>query len=56
MRLVIPHRKIKLRNFVLYPLQEVIPNWKHPKTKEIISTLIKKLPDEDRKSILMVKK
>ena len=56
MRLMIPHRKIKLRNFVLYPLQEVIPNWKHPKTKEIISTLIEKLPDEDRKSILMVKK
>ena len=56
MRLVIPHRKIELRNFVLYPLQEVISNWKHPKTKEIISTLIKKLPDEDRKSILMVKK
>ena len=32
------------------------PNWIHPKTKEKISNLIAKLPEEDRKSILKVKK
>ena len=53
---VIPHKKIEFRNFVLYPLREILPDWKHPKTKQNVSTLIKKLPEDDRKSILMVKK
>ena len=54
--LMIPHKELKSRNFVLLPLQEIYPNWKHPKTREIISALIQKLPEEDRKSILKIKK
>jgi 2-amino-4-hydroxy-6-hydroxymethyldihydropteridine diphosphokinase len=54
--LQIPHNQLALRNFVLFPLQEILPNWKHPKTNEFVSALIKKLSDEDRKSILKVKK
>ena len=53
---VIPHEKLSLRNFVLFPLLEILPNWKHPKTKEFINTLIKKISEEDRKSILKIKK
>ena len=56
LHLTIPHKELKSRNFVLIPLQEIYPNWKHPKTKEIISALIQKLPEEDRKSILKIKK
>ena len=56
LHLTIPHKELKSRNFVLIPLQEIYPNWKHPKTKEIISSLIQKLPEEDRKSILKIKK
>ena len=52
----VPHEKLVYRNFVLYPLQELLPNWIHPKTKEKISALIAKLPEEERKSILKVKK
>ena len=52
----VPHEKLIYRNFVLFPLQEIVPNWIHPKTKEKISNLIAKLPEEDRKSILKVKK
>ena len=52
----VPHEKLIYRNFVLFPLQEIAPNWIHPKTKEKISNLIAKLPEEDRKSILKVKK
>ena len=54
--LQIPHNQLTLRNFVLFPLEEILPNWKHPKTNEFVSALIKKLPDEDRKSILKIKK
>ena len=52
----VPHEKLIYRNFVLLPLQEILPNWIHPKTKEKISALITKLPEEDRKSILKLKK
>ncbi len=52
----VPHEKLDFRNFVLIPLQEILPNWIHPKSKEKISTLLKKLSLEDRKSILKVKK
>jgi len=52
----VPHEKLIYRNFVLFPLQEILPHWIHPKTKEEISSLIAKLPEEDRKSILKVKK
>ena len=52
----VPHEKLDNRNFVLIPLQEILPNWIHPKSKEKISTLLKKLSLEDRKSILKVKK
>ena len=53
---VTPHEKLAFRNFVLYPLQEIYPDWKHPKTKELISALIEKLPKEDKNSILKIKK
>ena len=53
---VVPHEKLSLRNFVLIPLKEIMPYWKHPKTNEMIKTLIKNLPDEDSKSILKIEK
>jgi len=52
----VPHKKLIYRNFILYPLQEILPNWKHPKTKELINVLIKNLPNEDKNSILKIKK
>ena len=52
----IPHQKMNERNFVLYPLKEIYPDWKHPKTNETISSLLHKLVDEDRKSILKINK
>ena len=50
-----PHKKLICRNFVLYPLQEIMPEWKHPKTKALISVLINKLAKEDKNSILKIK-
>ncbi len=53
---VVPHRKLIYRNFVLFPLQEILPEWKHPETKDNIGCLIKRLSDEDKKSILKINK
>ena len=52
----VPHEKLAYRNFVLIPLKDILPNWKHPKTNELIGTLIEKLPREDKNSILKVNK
>ena len=52
----IPHKKLIYRNFVLFPLQEILPNWKHPKTKNPVNILIDNLPKDDKNSILKIKK
>ena len=52
----VPHLKLSNRNFVLYPLFEIVPNWVHPESKINITTLIDNLSDEDKKSILKVEK
>ena len=53
---VVPHSKLIYRNFVLFPLQEILPAWKHPETNDNISFLIERLSDEDKKSILKISK
>ena len=52
----VPHEKLIYRNFVLFPLQEIYPDWIHPQTKEPISVLIENLSTEDKNSILKIKK
>jgi len=56
LNLTLPHKELTTRNFILFPLQEISPTWKHPKTKEIISVLLQKLNDEDKNSILKIVK
>lgn len=43
--LTVPHPKLSDRNFVLYPLKDVAPYWKHPINQIAISDLIVKSPD-----------
>ena len=41
--LKIPHQSMSTRNFVLYPLKEICPDWTHPISKITIDALIKNL-------------
>ena len=52
----VPHKDLIHRNFVLFPLQEISSEWKHPMTKDHISVLIDRLSNEDKKSILKISK
>ena len=54
--LTVPHKELTSRNFILFPLLEIFPKWKHPVTKEIISVLLQKLSEEDKNSILKIDK
>ena len=56
LNLTVHHKNLISRNFVLLPLQEVSPEWKHQITKENIGALVDKLSEEDKKSILKTKK
>ena len=51
----IPHKELTFRNFVLYPLKEISPKWKHPKTGEFIADIINRLSKSEKMSILKVK-
>ena len=42
-KLTLPHPRAHLRNFVLYPLKEICPDWLHPVFNKKIEFLIKKL-------------
>lgn len=42
--LELPHPRMTERAFVLYPLHDVAPDWRHPVTREAISSLIENLP------------
>tara|TARA_B100000767_G_C19520279_1_gene432177 strand:- start:211 stop:726 length:516 start_codon:yes stop_codon:yes gene_type:complete len=47
----LPHPRAHLRNFVLYPLYEISPNWFHPVLNKKIEFLIKKLSFKLRNEI-----
>ena len=42
-KITTPHSRAHLRNFVLYPLREICPEWVHPLLNKKIEFLIKKL-------------
>ena len=44
--LIIPHSEIEFRRFTLVPLNELIPNFLHPKTKRSIVKMLVLLPDD----------
>ena len=55
-KLNIPHPKAYLRNFVLYPILEIDPNWSHPILKKNAQFLIDKLSQKSRIEITRLNK
>jgi 2-amino-4-hydroxy-6-hydroxymethyldihydropteridine diphosphokinase len=54
--LILPHPKCHLRNFVLYPISQIDPNWTHPILKKNAELLINKLNQKFRIEITRLKK
>lgn len=44
--LQVPHPRMQLRNFVLYPLRDIAPNWAHPVLKQDVNSLIDRAEDK----------
>ena len=52
--LILPHKMMHLRNFVLIPLFEIEKNWSHPIRMTNIKKLIFSLPNKDIRSIKQI--
>ncbi len=45
--LMLPHPRMTQRGFVLHPLAEVAPDWRHPVTGETVQALLRSLPAQE---------
>ena len=54
--LILPHPKCHLRNFVLFPIFQIDPNWSHPILKKNARFLINKLSQKLRIEITRLQK
>ena len=54
--ITIPHSRCHTRNFVLYPIKQIDPDWIHPILKQNVNYLIKKLDFKSRIEITRLSK
>jgi 2-amino-4-hydroxy-6-hydroxymethyldihydropteridine diphosphokinase len=54
--LILPHPKCHLRNFVLFPILQIDPNWSHPIFKKNAQFLINSLSQKSRIEITRLQK
>ena len=54
--LILPHPKCHLRNFVLFPIVQIDPNWVHPILKKNAQYFINNLSQKSRIEITRLKK
>ena len=52
----LPHPRSHTRNFVLYPIKEIDPNWTHPIFKKNVDFLINELSQNSRIEITRLRK
>lgn len=50
-RLILPHPRLQDRAFVLMPLAEIAPLWRHPLTGQTVAAMLAALPLADRAEI-----
>ncbi|MCB2127516.1 MAG: 2-amino-4-hydroxy-6-hydroxymethyldihydropteridine diphosphokinase [Rhodobacteraceae bacterium] len=53
-QLILPHPRLQDRAFVLIPLSEIAPDWRHPITGRTVSEMIAGLSSADKAGILPV--
>ncbi|WP_299876310.1 2-amino-4-hydroxy-6-hydroxymethyldihydropteridine diphosphokinase [uncultured Sulfitobacter sp.] len=52
--LVLPHPRLQDRAFVLVPLADVAPDWRHPALNRTVTEMLEALPQADRDSVVVM--
>jgi 2-amino-4-hydroxy-6-hydroxymethyldihydropteridine diphosphokinase len=53
-RLILPHPRLQDRAFVLVPLVDVAPDWRHPRLGLTVREMLAALPPEDVASVVAI--
>jgi 2-amino-4-hydroxy-6-hydroxymethyldihydropteridine diphosphokinase len=48
---VLPHPEMHRRAFVLLPLQEIAPFWRHPRLGQSVATLLSRISARERAGV-----
>ncbi|WP_272008171.1 2-amino-4-hydroxy-6-hydroxymethyldihydropteridine diphosphokinase [Roseovarius sp. ZX-A-9] len=51
-RLIVPHPRMHDRAFVLIPLADIAPEWRHPVLQRTVSEMLDTLPEQARKEVV----
>lgn len=52
--LVLPHPRLQDRSFVLVPLADVAPDWRHPVLNKTIAQMLAALPEQQVKEVVAI--